>query len=56
MRGNNGDLIKTGSLRECICKEMTFKLKPGGKVRAGERVLGRVKFGIFQVPKESWCN
>lgn len=42
MRGNSEGLVKTGSVRECVCKEMTFKLKPEGKVRVGERVLGRV--------------
>lgn len=56
MKGNNGDLFKIGSAREFICKEMTFKLKPEGRVRVGERILSRVKFGIFQVLKESWCD
>lgn len=56
MRGNNGELIKTGPVREYVCKEMTFKLKPEGKLEAGERVLGRMKFGIFQILKESWCD
>lgn len=53
MRGNNGDLSKTGPGREYVCKEMTFKLKPEGRMGVGERVLGRMKFDIFQVLKES---
>lgn len=52
-RGNNGDLIKIGAVRECICKEMTFQQKPERRVGVGERVLGRVKFGIFQVLKKA---
>lgn len=53
MKGNNGDLIKTGPVRECICKEMAFQLKTEGRGGMGERILGRVKFGMFQELKES---
>lgn len=36
MRGEGGDQIKIGSARESICKEITFKLKPGARLEVSE--------------------